>query len=145
MWFKDHLQGKFDVYTKLQACVGTNSCDMVFNIAHEAIWKDSQDQEEKVIKYKHEQLENAKCVKHEYHIGDKVLLQCTDSTRDLEHKYDGLYRITEVHTNETVAKQKGRVAEECVNIRHTILYQQNSNLGSKCNMAVHRTYEITKP
>ncbi len=54
--------------------------DMVCNIAHEANWKDVQDRKEKLIKYNNER-ENAKQIKHEYHIGDKVLLQCTDSMR----------------------------------------------------------------
>jgi hypothetical protein len=98
---------------------------MVFNIAHEANWKDIQDQKEKLIKYNNNR-ENAKRVKHEYHIGDKVLLQRTNSTRKLERPYDGPYEVTEVFTNGTVAIQKG-VVNERVNIRRIFPYRQKSN------------------
>ncbi len=41
--------------------------DMVFNIAHKADWKDIQDRKLKSIKYNNKH-ENAKGVKHKYHI-----------------------------------------------------------------------------
>jgi transposase InsO family protein len=99
--------------------------DMVFNIAHEANWKDIQDRKEKLIKYNN-QKENAKRVKHEYHVGDKVLMQRTNSTRKLERPYDGPYEITEVFTNGTVAVQKG-IVNERVNIRRVFSYRQAPN------------------
>jgi transposase InsO family protein len=99
--------------------------DMVFNIAHEANWKDIQDRKEKLIKYNN-QKENAKRVKHEYHVGDKVLMQRTNSTRKLERPYDGPYEITEVFTNGTVAVQKG-IVNERVNIRRVFPYRQAPN------------------
>ena len=99
--------------------------DMVFNIAHEANWKDIQDRKEKLIKYNNE-CENAKRVKHNYQVGDKVLMQRTDSTRKLERPYDGPYEVTEVFTNGTVALQKG-IVNERVNIRRIFPYRQKSN------------------
>ena len=99
--------------------------DMVFNIAHEANWKDIQDRKEKLIKYNN-QKENAKRVKHEYHVGDKVLMQRTNSTRKLERPYDGPYEITDVFTNGTVAVQKG-IVNERVNIRRVFPYRQAPN------------------
>ena len=62
-------------HTTLQATPGqlVFGRDMVFNIAHEANWKEIQDRKEKLIKYNNQQ-ENAKRVKHTYHIGDMVLM-----------------------------------------------------------------------
>ena len=98
---------------------------MVFNIAHEANWKDIQDRKEKLIKYNN-QKENSKRVKHEYRVGDKVLMQRTNSTCKLERPYDGPYEITKVFTNGTVAIQKG-VVNQRVNIRHVFPYCQAPN------------------
>ena len=49
---------------------------MVFNIVHKANWKDIQDQKEKLIKYNNK-CENAKRVKRDYHVGDKVRTNAT--------------------------------------------------------------------
>ena len=65
-------------------------------------------------------------LKHEYRIGDKVLMQRTDSTRKLERPYDGPYEVTKVFTNGTVAIQKG-IVNERVNIRRIFPYRQKSN------------------
>ena len=89
---------------------------------------------EKLIKYNNQQ-ENAKHVKHTYHIGDMVLMQRTDSTRKLERPYNGPYEITEVFTNGLLAIQKG-IVNNCVNIRRTFPYWQKSNLGSECNVLI---------
>ncbi len=99
---------------------------MVFNIAHKANWKDKKDQKEKIIKYNN-QKENAKRIKHQYHVGKKLLMQRNDSARKLECPYDGPYEITEVFTNGTVAIQKG-IVNECVYIRCIFLYQEASAL-----------------
>ncbi len=114
-------------YTTLHATPGqlVFGRDMVFNIAHKANWKDIQDQKENRIKYNNE-CENAKRVKHEYRIGDKVLMQSTDSTRKLERPYDGPYKVTKVFTNWTVAIQKG-ILNERFNIRRIFQYRQVSN------------------
>ena len=61
-----------------------------------------------LINYNNER-KNAKRVKHKYQVGDKVLMQRTDSTRKLERPYDGPFQITEVFSNGTVAVQKGIV------------------------------------
>ena len=54
-------------HTTSYAWPASFGCDMVLNIAHKANWKDIQDQKEKLIKYNN-QKENAKRVKHEYHV-----------------------------------------------------------------------------
>ncbi len=66
-------------------------------------------------------------------------MQRTDSTRKLERPYDGLYEITKVFTNGTVAIQKG-IVNECVNIRRVFLYCQapNREVSAQCV----RTYRI---
>ena len=93
-------------HTTLQATPGqlVFGRDMVFNIAHEANWKEIQDRKQKLINYNNKR-ENAKCVKHKYQVGDKVLMQRTDSSRKLERPYDGPFQITEVFSNGTVAVQ----------------------------------------
>ena len=99
---------------------------MVFNITHEANWKEIQDRKEKLVNYNNQQEKSAKRVKHTYQIGDMVLMQRTDSTRKLERPYDRPYEITEVFTNGTVAIQKG-IVNERVNIRRIFPYRQKSN------------------
>ncbi len=47
--------------------------DMLFNIAHEANWKDIKGQKEKLIIYNNKH-KNAERVKYDYHVGDKVLM-----------------------------------------------------------------------
>ena len=84
-----------------------------------------QDWKENLIKYNNDR-ENAKRVKHEYHVGDMVLMQRTDSARKLERPYGGPYEITEVFTNGTVARQKG-IVNERVNICRIFPYRQESN------------------
>ena len=99
--------------------------DMVFNIAHEANWKEIKDRKQKLIN-QNNQRENARRIKHTYSIGDRVLMERTNSTRKLERPYDGPYEITNVFTNGTVAIQKG-IVNERVNIRRIFPYRQKSN------------------
>ena len=98
---------------------------MVFNIAHEANWKEIKDRKQKLIN-QNNQRENARRIKHTYSIGDRVLMERTNSTRKLERPYDGPYEITKVFTNGTVAIQKG-IVNERVNIRRIFPYRQKSN------------------
>ena len=91
--------------------------DMVFNIAHEANWKEIKDRKQKLIN-QNNQRENARRIKHTYSIGDRVLMERTNSTRKLERPYDGPYEITNVFTNGTVAIQKGIVKRTSEHLSH---------------------------
>ena len=97
-------------HTTLQATPGqlVFGRDMVFNKAHEANWKEIKDCKQKLINQNNER-ENACRIKHTYSIGDRVLMERTNSTRKLKRPYDGPYEITIVFTNGTVAIQKGIV------------------------------------
>ncbi len=94
-------------------------------MAHEPNWKDIQDQKEKFIKYNNAH-KNETCVKHDYHVGDKLLIHSTDSTRKLERPYDGPYEIIRVYSNGIVAIQKC-IINERENICRICLYKQKSN------------------
>ena len=60
--------------------------------------------------------ENVKRVTHDYAIGDQVYVEMSGIYRKIDHRKQGLYRITEVFTNGTVTVQHGQVNEK-INIR----------------------------
>ena len=64
--------------------------------------------------------ENAKRVRHEYQVGDKVFLnKHGPNLRKLETPREGPYEITAVYTNGTIHIQRGEISER-VNIRRVI-------------------------
>ena len=46
--------------------------------------------------------ENAKCIAHTYHIGDKVLIKVQNNTKFSGPEYEGPYTISTVNVNGTV-------------------------------------------
>jgi hypothetical protein len=66
---------------------------------------------------KDNQQENAKCIPHQYHVGDKVLYTKHGALKKLDTPRRGPFLITKVYTNGTV-QLKCRVVSERVNIHH---------------------------
>ena len=60
--------------------------------------------------------ENTKCIEHEYHVGEKVLLEKPGLIFKLSAPRTGPYRITHTYTSGTVRVQRG-IVNERVNIR----------------------------
>jgi Integrase zinc binding domain len=66
---------------------------------------------------KDNQQENARCIPHHYHVGDKVLYKKHGVLKKLDTPRRGPFLITKVYTNGTVQLKHGVVSER-VNIRH---------------------------
>jgi len=94
--------------------------DMIFNIKHTANWRAIADRKQKLID-KNNARENAKRLKHTYHIGDKVLMD-KDKPNKMECPYEGPYEIREVFSNGTV-RIKRKAVLQIVNIRQLHPYQ----------------------
>ena len=65
--------------------------------------------------------ENSKRIKHNYKIGDKVLLKNPGILRKMSTPYSGPYEVQEVFTNGTINILKGAVVQR-VNIRRVQPY-----------------------
>jgi hypothetical protein len=52
--------------------------------------------------------ENAKCIEHEYRVGEKVLLEKPGLISNLSAPRTGPYRITHTYTNGMVRIQRGK-------------------------------------
>jgi hypothetical protein len=89
--------------------------------------------------------ENASRIRHDYKVGDKVLLRKPGKhLRKLEDPKTGPYTVTAIYNNETVRIQKGKVNER-VNIRRLFPYFENADhYGSEytiqCIKVVINTY-----
>ena len=67
--------------------------------------------------------ENAKHIEHEYHVGEKVLLEKPGLVSKLSAPRMGSYQITHTYTNGTVRVQCG-IVNERVNIRPLTPYKE---------------------
>ena len=107
--------------------------DMIFNIKHTANWEYIRARKQKLIN-KNNQRENSKRKRHEYQIGDQVLLH-RGTENKYEAPYEGPYKILKVNKNGTVSL-KVKSVTDTYNIRRIIPYHDPniSNLGGECNM-----------
>ena len=70
--------------------------------------------------------ENKKRIKHQYRVGDKVLVEKPGIIRKMSTPREGPYPITKVYTNGTVRIRRGSVNEQ-INIRRLTPYHERSN------------------
>jgi hypothetical protein len=75
----------------------------------------AQRQQKQIVK--DNRRENAKCIAHEYHVGDKVLYSKHGILKKLNTPRRRPFEVTKVYTNGTVQLKRGVVSER-VNIRH---------------------------
>ena len=91
---------------------------MILPIKFEADWAPIQKQKQDSINNSNYK-ENKKRIKHEYKIGDKVLLQKPGILRKMSTPYSGPYEVQQVFSNGTINITKGAVIQR-VNIRQVI-------------------------
>ena len=96
--------------------------DMILPIKFEADWALIQKQKQDSINNSNNK-DNKKRIKHEYKIGDKVLLQKPGILRKMSTPYSGPYEVQQVFSNGTINITKGAVIQR-VNIRRVIPYKE---------------------
>ena len=74
--------------------------DMILNIQHQANWEFIKQRKQRIIE-KNNQQENAKCIPHNYNVGDQVLLR-RGTENKYETPYSGPHTILQVFDNGTV-------------------------------------------
>jgi hypothetical protein len=105
---------------------------MIFNIKHVANWHAIKERKQKIIQ-KNNENENSKRIRHEYKVGDQVLLE-RDKPNKYESPYEGPYTVEEVNTNGTVRLTMGAVTD-VVNLRRLQPFKTpDANRGSECSM-----------
>jgi hypothetical protein len=110
---------------------------MIFNVQHTANWEYIRQCKQNLIK-KNSKHENAQCIPHTYHVGEKVMLH-----KGSENKYEQLYSvphsILQVNTNGTVCLQLGAVPDT-INIHLIDTSKEAPNFihGGECNMRQSR-------
>ena len=96
--------------------------DMILPIKFKTDWALIEQRKQKSIDQSNAN-ENKKRIKHDYQVGDKVLLHKTGILSKLTIPYKGPYEVVQVHTNGTVVIQKG-VVRERVNIRRIVPFHE---------------------
>ena len=83
------------------------------------------------IKAHTQQIENKKCIPHQYKVGDKVMLENHHA-----NKYEQLYLVMQINTNGTVHLKIGAVMDtviiRCIHPFKMTL--SNANHGGECSM-----------
>jgi transposase InsO family protein len=123
------------VHTTLQKTPGqlVFGRDMIFNISHEANWKYIKDRKQKLIN-KNNLRENKGRIRHEYKVGDLVLLK-RGTENKYESPYQGPFPILQVNDNGTV-RLKVKAVIDTYNIRRLHPYNEptGQDHGGECNM-----------
>ena len=99
--------------------------DMVLPIQFQADWARIKLRKQEVINESNSR-ENKKRVKHDYKVGDKVLVEKPGIIRKMSSPRDGPYKITKIYTNGTVRILRGAINEQ-INIRRLTPYRERSN------------------
>ena len=94
--------------------------DMMFNIPYLADWTEIGKQRQKLANRDNER-ENARRIDVDYRVGQKVLIKNDEIKRKAQNSSLGPFEIIEVHTNETVRIQRGKITER-LNIRRLVPY-----------------------
>ena len=84
--------------------------DAILNTKFEANWNLIRERKQKLIR-ENNRRENAKRVKHQYKVNDKVLLRRDDLAKYKREPWEGPYKITKINDNGSVRINKGAVTE----------------------------------
>ena len=84
--------------------------DAILNTKFEANWNLIRERKQKLIR-ENNRRENAKRVKHQYKVNDKVLLRRDDLAKYKREPWEGPYKITKINNNGSVRINKGAVTE----------------------------------
>jgi len=96
--------------------------DMLLPIRIKTDWARIRQRKQDIINANTEK-ENSKRIKHDYQIGESVLLEKPGLVQKLSAPRTGPYKITAVYTNGTVRIQRG-VVNERVNIRRLTPFKE---------------------
>ena len=105
----------------MQLVFGRNA---IMNIKFLADWKYIQQRKQKIIN-QNNQKENSKRILYNYKIGDKVLMDMTDTTKSKygSNPFDGPYTVRRVNANGTLVLEMGPILDT-VNIRNVKPYRE---------------------
>ena len=81
------------------------NCDAILNINFQADWEYLKLQKQKQIHHNNKK-ENAKCLPHQFGIGDQVLITLAPNHKQGADRYSGPHTITQVNNNGTVILSK---------------------------------------
>jgi hypothetical protein len=104
-------------HTTLQASLGQLVFGryMIHDIRFQANWDRIKNNKQKITANSNKR-ENLNIIKHNYNVGDRILLRKPGLRRKLSAPKEGPYSVLEVGTNRTVKIQRG-IVHERVNIR----------------------------
>jgi hypothetical protein len=110
-------------HTTLQASPGqlVFGRDMIMNTEYIANWHRIRSRKQRIIN-KSNRRENASRIRHEYNVGDMVLITNVGK-RKLDMPHQGPYPVTQVYTNGTLEVRRGAVYER-LNIRRVTPFRQ---------------------
>ena len=98
---------------------------MVLPIQFQADWARIKLRKQEVID-KSNARENSTCMRHDYKVGDKVLVAKPGIIHKMSTPCEGPYEVTKVYTNGTIRICRGTVNEQ-INIRQLTPYNKRSN------------------
>ena len=107
--------------------------DMILNMQYLADWTAIKARKQQLI-CKNNIIENAKCIPHQYKVGDKVMLE--NHRANKWTTVQGPYLVMQINTNRTVHLKIGAVMDT-MNIRHIHPFKMmssNANHGGECSM-----------
>ena len=96
--------------------------DMILPIKFAADWALIEKQKQQSINNSNKR-ENKNRIKHEYKVGDKVLMKKPGILRKMSTPYSGPYEVQQVFTNGTLSIRRGAIIQR-VNIRRIIPYNE---------------------
>ena len=99
---------------------GIRPRDDMLNVSHVTNWEHIHQCKQERINVNNKQ-ENARCLEHQYQIGDPILLRCKKNSKH-ELEYEGPYPLTAINDNGTVCFQKG-ILNDVVNLRRIKPYK----------------------
>ena len=112
------------VHTTLDAIPGqvVFGQDMLLLVQLKRDWARIRQHKQDIINVNNRK-ENAKCIEHEYRVGEKVLLEKPGLISKLPAPHTGPNWITHTYNNGTVRVQRG-IVNERINIRRLIPYKE---------------------
>jgi hypothetical protein len=110
-------------HTTLQASPGqlVFGRDMIMNTEYIANWHRIRSRKQRIIN-KSNRCENASRIRHEYNMGDMVLITNIGKCK-LDMPHQGPYPVTQVYTNGTLEVRRGAIYER-LNIRRVTPFRQ---------------------
>ena len=99
--------------------------DAIMNIKFRADWKYIKQRKQQIIEQNNRK-ENSKRIPHQYQVGNKILMDMTDTTKSKYGitPFDGPFTVRHVNNNGTVVLEMGPILDT-YNIRNIKPYKEN--------------------